>query len=295
MMKPNKNAQRQPFSLDEKQTDPVLQRRAKWVKPGPLDDEMVLRQEYQKDHKGTLGELVLTDDKFFNALEDKKAKEEYLQYLKVGQQLVDPEDPLSQQRAFQIVPELKSLPEEQFDEDLAFQEWIRLLLRDGATMGPEDHKRMMTLMRPEVIIPTGPVWDLDGSFSALTVWSKSLPMSQNPIPKVSSEVIFNPSQWAIKDKDKLNQYLKQLIPVKMALLRRVYPGCRAMDKQPSSKSGDSYLPNNAGESRTRTKLDDWYEEVFIQKQSVITGNPTTNKYFNWWKNVANETDVMETS
>ncbi len=282
-------AQQQPFSLDEKQADPILQRRGKWVKSNPaVDDELALREEYQNLGKKPFGELI-ADTKLFDALQDKKSKEEYLQYLKLGQQLVDPKDPLSQQRAFQVVPELKSVPEEQFDEDLAMQEWIRLLLRDGASIGPEDHKRLLALMQPDVIIPTSPVWDLDGSFTKLAGWSGILSFGDTKIPFISGEVIFRPTSWAINTK-KLNTYTMNLIPVKVALLRRVYPGCRAMDLKPSSgykpvyrPDGYSYLPDEKGGNRVATELDKWYDEVFIKKDSVITEKQTENKFIDWWK------------
>lgn len=282
-MRPNKNALQQPFQIDPKSTDPVLQRRGKWVQPGPYDDEMQMREDYKDHYDGKWGKLVLSDSKLFDALDEKKSKEEYLQYLKLGHKLVDPNDPLSQQRAFQVVPELKSIPEEQFDEDVAFQEWIRILLRDGTILGAEDHKRMMTLMRPEVIIPTAPIWDLDGSFSTLASL-KNIKIEDAIIKQVTGEVIFNPTPWAI-DKKKLTGYLKELIPVKIALLKRVYPGCRAMAKEKAPDDADiSDMPFLGMDSdpAIKSKLDAWYYDVFYIKKSVITNKATDNNYWKWW-------------
>lgn len=50
---------------------------------------------------------------------------------------------------------------------------------------------------------------------------------------------------------------------------------------PRHSGGYFYLSDADGNPRPATKLDQWYDEVFVNKKSIITGENTTNKYINW--------------
>lgn len=68
---------------------------------------------------------------------DKKEQEAYLTELALAEYLIDSKRPETQEKAYAMFSELQSVPDEYYQTNLALQEALRTLLRDGQIRGKD--------------------------------------------------------------------------------------------------------------------------------------------------------------
>lgn len=198
---------------------------------------------------------------------DKKNKELYLHELKRASYLADTSDPSSQKRLYEIFPELKTIPDDYYKQEISLQWTLRNLLRDGEIRSKEDHMTVGMLTRPEFMIPIYPAWDPTGFFISGTTQFNKL------IASGTKRGLFNPLRYA----DQLEAY--QTIGVngpgagmqpltqkelKRMIIRRLYPGLR--------KASDFEIDN----SIARTSISG------VGADGRIERVPTSDSYFWRW-------------
>jgi hypothetical protein len=93
-----------------------------------------------------------------------------------------------------------------------------------------------------------------------------------PKPALANvDAVWKPEEWVI-DKAKLEAYKQAFRPVKIEILKRLYPGLRRLAKKPKiggALSGEDQLTN-------------WYIKHFETRDAVVTDAPTEDKYLYWW-------------
>jgi len=250
------------------------QRKGKWISSDQdFDNEIKLRQEYttaRANNTFDLGELTV-DDKFLEKVAKKKEDEQYLQEVKVGNYLIDPKIPESQERVFHILPELKEVPDKQFLQNIAQQEALRLMLRDGVVRGREDHQLILQMMRYDYALPVHALWDENDNLTSATF--RALPLANIPTLPPGRDAIYDPMKYVIDipaNGSPMQAYLNALVHTKKLILRRLYPGLEAMYQSDVDGNGVSQTFNT------------FYENNFRVRTSNIDGAAVTNNYFNWW-------------
>lgn len=91
-----------------------------------------------------------------------KWKQDEFAKLSFARHLVDSRDPNSQEYAYQLVPQLRDMPEEAYEEMLGIQTALRIMLRDGKLHGKEDFELLYRILDEDFEIPLTPVWDETG-------------------------------------------------------------------------------------------------------------------------------------
>ena len=127
----------------------------------------------------------------------------------------------------EIYPEFRSVPEEHHRTQLAIQEALRTILRDGKIRGRDDNALIAKIIRDDFVIPVFPAWDPNGVFLS----------GMEPFNRLTRKGIkmglFNPRQWGNGPENYSNgdgstsATLQRKI--KRLILRRVYPGLRKAD------------------------------------------------------------------
>ena len=156
-------------------------------------------------------------------LKDKKEQEAYLNEIKRAEYLEDGSNPMTIDYLREIYPEFRSVPEEYHRTQLAVQEALRTILRDGKIRGRDDNALIAKIIRDDFVIPVFPAWDPNGVFLG----------SIDPFIRLSQKGmnlgLFNPRQWGNGEEsyDEGNQFTnKKIQQIKRLILRRVYPGLR---------------------------------------------------------------------
>ena len=218
-----------------------------WAHGDSRDTEMQLRKQLieagGKDGNGNtpFGNLSVGAD-VLQYMKDKKDQEEYLRTLSTAVYLIDPTDPKSQAHAYSIFPELRQVPEDYHLSDVAMQEALRTILRDGQVKGKDDHLLLMKVCGPDYVLPTHALWDPQGFFSELTRDSPVVSTLVTTNDSSYSFGLFNPRNWgtstdAVK-KLKENQQQKRL---KCMILKRCYPYFHKMNLNEVEKVYDDVL------------------------------------------------------
>ncbi len=203
-----------------------------WLRPGKRDTEMTIRQELiDQGGNAAAGKtpfgLMTVDNGVMDWIVDKKDQEAALARLSFATYLIDPTDPRSQEHAYALFPEMRSVPDQYHHRILAICEALRTILRDGQIRGKEDHALIMFICGPKFVIPTHPAWDPEGMLSG---------MANDKINNNEYNYrlgIFNPYNWgAYFDPKATSAYgpadaghQKQL-NLKCMILKRCYPAFR---------------------------------------------------------------------
>lgn len=200
----------------------------RWTRPDPRDTDYQIRQELLaagpdggKNGITPLG-MMQVDEGVIGYLKDKKEHQAYLQELVLGEWMIDGTDPISQIRTYELYPELKEIPDQQHRTDLAMQEGLRTILRDGILHSRKDNQLIAKICRDDYILPTYPAWDpqgvIMGDIAKTTEW-------QQLYREGVRRGLFNPREWAnnaalaSKNKDLQRK-------IKAVILRRCYAGLR---------------------------------------------------------------------
>ena len=242
--------------LDAQHYPAVYGDKAQWTEPSSKDRDMMIRRqlltEGNEDNAVTPYGLLTAGPEVFDYLKEKKAQEEYFQNTKMAAFLVDPQRPETQERAFLVAPQLRELPEKQHEKDIAIQEALRVMLRDGFIRGPEDHNLIMQIMKDDYVLPSYPLWDPTGS-----IISKLSGVDKEKFYKLQkSRAIFNPVRFGLRttafpgSADQLTAQRK----VKAMILKRLYPGL------------------------TNRTTDEIITAIFTENKSPITGEKINNDY-----------------
>jgi len=135
-----------------------------WIQPDSRDTRMEVRRKLLQESKGKAtpwGQMTAGDEVVDYVL-DRKLKEENWNHLRFGAYLIDSKKPDSQDFAFSVLPELREYPEYSHAKDLAFQEALRLMIRDGKVGGRDDLALLYEMIKPDFVIPENPLWDPTG-------------------------------------------------------------------------------------------------------------------------------------
>jgi hypothetical protein len=104
-----------------------------WYRPDKRDTDYKIRQDLigGNANGATPFGVMTAGEKEIEYLKDKKKQEEYNFQLRLGSMLIDPQRPETQEKAFSIFPQLKEYPDDYHAQNLAVQEALRTMLRDG--------------------------------------------------------------------------------------------------------------------------------------------------------------------
>lgn len=234
-----------------------------WVRPDPRDTDMEIRKKLIEEGGGGGGSTaygVLADSgETIEWLKDKKKQEQYIQELRLAALQIDPKAPETQEAVFTDFPELKNYPEEYHAENLALQEALRTIIRDGKINGKEDNALMLKILQQDFKLPIWPVWDPEGLLIKSVLNSSDFLSS---VTEYYKRGLFNPRKYGVdisKAEDKWQTDIKKM------LLRRCYRGVRDW---------------------TDTELDTFYNFI-KQKSSGITSNASKGEIYRTGDNPLN--------
>jgi hypothetical protein len=222
-----------------------------WTRFDPKDDRMKTKLELVDPATGKTpfgsANLEQEDIDFWNR---KKASMENVKRLELASYLINDNDPSSQRAVWEAFPTLFQVPEEQFLNQLQLQLHLRVLLRDGAVGGEQDLDTLMYILRPDVQLPIGPVWDPSGLI--LTEGDVGNAFKDYlDARKTDTHGYFNPLMWNGLDAEKLADGLQK--DLKATLLKRCFPGFRDWDVGDVIKWIDAFA---GGENPTANELID---------------------------------------
>lgn len=202
----------------------------RWVQPSDADTDMSIRKELISGRPdgapagSTPYGVMSAGQEVIEYLKEKKDQEEYWLELQLAGYLIDSKKPESQENAIAIFPELRDVPEQNHTQNLAIQEAIRTMLRDGKIAGKEDNSLIMHMLRADYALPYYPAWDPEGIImNNKTI--KSLIIKRQYIN--AQKGIFSPRQWGVHpghELDAIDSVIQK--EIKLMLLRRLYPGMR---------------------------------------------------------------------
>jgi hypothetical protein len=216
-------------------TLPGTNLKGKWLpEDTKFDSELEARREYVA--KGNPLGTLSVDDKFLEGFNRKREKEEYVKTLRLANYLIDDKVPESQERVFSIFNELRDVPDEEFMRNLQNQDALRLILRNGALKGREDHLLLMELMKPDYLIPISPIWDDETKY----LETAQISLDQIKLAYKADQLytpLWNPSESTadraerfskLPDTNKaaLVKVLAELMPVKVKIAERLLPGMK---------------------------------------------------------------------
>lgn len=137
---------------------------AKWVEPISREtaDELSFFRDVPHNSK-EWGTKIAPIEKLAQIKRDALQKQEQLQLLQLGSQLIDQQFPETQEHAFAVLPELKTAPEEYMQSAVVEQMAIWYILRTGIIRGKKDLELIFLILRGDYDLPVGPLWD-PGSF-----------------------------------------------------------------------------------------------------------------------------------
>jgi hypothetical protein len=229
----------------------------RWIRPDPRDTDMRIRRELIGNDStgGTAFGMMSAGPEVIDYFKDKKEQEAYLNEMRLAEYLRDSNDPRSGEQLMELFPEFRQIPDEYFRTQLAVQEALRTILRDGKIRGRDDNALIAKIIRPDFQLPVFPAWDPNGAllskfpeFAALTAQGRVFG-------------IFNPRQWSIyaPSKGTGSADPKLQMKIKRMILRWVYPGLKdASDKEMESLlariSGAKVNPDNNGTSESALSL-----------------------------------------
>lgn len=150
---------------------------------------------------------------------------------------------------------MKSVPDEQHATNLAAQEALRLMLRDGFISGPEDNRLIMAILREDFELPIFPIWDPQGILlsDAVTTGGHSFDPVVEKLFRANKRGIFNPKRYSAESDDGKVLH-KQL---KIMILKRLYPAFRKYNK---------------------IEIENFIDD-FMKKPSFYDGEPVGNNVF----------------
>ena len=242
-----------------------------FVKSDPRDvDQEIKRQLVQEGGEKGIGPwgVITSGQDDIDYLKDKKAQEEQVNSLKFAALLVDPDHPATQVEVYKKFPELKTYPDEFYHQQLAVQEALRNMIRDGTINGQEDLDLIRYILRPDTVIPLFPAWDPTG-----TIVNQALGTigEEEWLSKSYARGFLSPRQWSTGDEQ--TGYQKEL---KRILFKRLFPQARSWkDSEVQTflsapkKNGMDQTVNDEPMSLYRTAL-----EFFQSKGSKKTSTST---------------------
>jgi len=221
-----------------------------WVKPDPRDTDMKIRRELINNNPAgsTPFGIMTAGQEVVDYLKEKKDQESYWEELRLAGYLIDSDKPDTQDHAFNVFPELKEVPEQYHVQNLAIQEALRTLLRDGRIAGKDDNSLIYHIIRPDFQLPIFPAWDPEG----LIIGDQQLKSELLALQYANAKAgLFSPRNWGIKDASRQMEAVQKKI--KMMLLRRLYPGLKnksddylmVLMKRPSPFEASQFIGNNA--------------------------------------------------
>ena len=146
----------------------AAQHAGRWTRPDPRDTDMKIREELVQQNTVVPGATpwgqLSVGPEVIDYLKDKKEQEAYLNEIKLAEYLEDGSNPMTIDYLREIYPEFRSVPEEYHRTQLAVQEALRTILRDGKIRGRDDNALIAKIIRDDFVIPVFPAWDPNGVF-----------------------------------------------------------------------------------------------------------------------------------
>jgi hypothetical protein len=198
-----------------------------WTQPSSKDTDKAIKMQLvkkaEKGVNGPFGQIMQSEDDI-SWMKEKKLQDENWAQTRLLGYLIDPLQPESQDIAYAIAPELKSYPEQVHLENLALQEALRVLLRDGKLGGKEDNALIYHILRPDFKLPLNPVWDPDGLIIKAAAGNYGIKTIDQQL--AAARGLFSPRNWAGIPKRASDQYDDLHTDIKVMILKRLYPGLR---------------------------------------------------------------------
>lgn len=200
--------------------------RGRWTRPDKYDTRFRTRLEL--GNESALGYQTVGQEDL-DYLERKKAQGTFIDLTNLASYLIDPNEPMTQERAYGIFPELETYPDELFQEELSIQMVLRELLKTGMLKGKQDHELIFRIIQPDYKLPIFPLWDPTGEISKQLALSADWRMLYGEMSEGVFAGIFNPRKWqsienAYDGREAADQRIQFVI--KTMILCRLYPGIR---------------------------------------------------------------------
>lgn len=171
--------------------------------------------------------LVTADpNQLVGYVQNKADKQARMDELRTAEYLVDPKDPRTIKKLYELFPELEKVPEAWYTDYQTLQWTLRDLLQYGEINSREHHNLVMFICSPGFKIPVYPAWDPMGALIETTGTQKTWREMVSAGQKVSR---FNPFRYnsdGVSSGTVDDNFQKE---IKGAIIRRLYPACREMD------------------------------------------------------------------
>lgn len=196
----------------------------KWLKPSKEDQyikdfDTIRQTEIGKDSNPDPNRLI-------NALKDGQANADFYNISSLATLISDHQNPFLEMHAKQVWPSLKTVPEENYRDNLVLQASLHRVLDNGVITSEEDLQLMYYLSRPDALLPIFPVWDPSGALVAPIMNTTTFRNFIGAVPRINN--LFHPySIWSNKGNDGAAVELN--LKLKTAIFKRVFPGLREQD------------------------------------------------------------------
>ncbi len=223
-----------PFALGRHQDrdDPAITHWSygdgKWIRPDKRDQRFSVIKELQDSKNmgvSQYGQIMAPEDTA-DYLIAKKEQQKWAQEMELAGYMIDNDRPETQDLAYQYFPELKTYPDDAFNEQVALQITLRDILRDGQIKGPADNALIFRIIHKDFTLPFYPLWDPQGTILKDIYGKMAAEKIREALTKEGiKKGLFNPRTWAKHE----NAMAEAQSKVKGLILKRLYPGLRKMD------------------------------------------------------------------
>ncbi len=137
----------------------------KWVNTNPEKDKQIKDYTtFVKKNPFKAEPVITVDPETYISYAQKKEDEmDRENFLGMASLLIDPNNPETQKNAYSVVPELRDVPEQFYNDQVALSMTIHALLRDGQVRGREDFELLYYILGPDFMFPMFPLWDPNGA------------------------------------------------------------------------------------------------------------------------------------
>jgi len=247
-----------------------------WVQPNEKDTDFEIRRQLAEHSRAPgdtrdgleiamsdanlitpFGRLEISAQELIEYVKEKQDEFNHFRELQIAANSIDPYNPKSYLDALQRFPELKNEPARYATEQMAMQEALRVLIRNGSLHTREDHALISYLVRDDSTLPIYPMLTSIDLVYNDPYLKQLVDASQE---KFVREGLFSPRHWGLSVGALRDNRVRELQrTAKRFLLRRLYPGLE-----------------NA--------KDEELDQFIFRQSHIIPGNrPMTNMAYMFWR------------
>jgi len=133
--------------------------RGNWVEATPEQDD---RWAAYANAPKALGDKMLPFDEWTAYQKKKRAQQKYLNFMGLSVAIIDQMYPETQERAYAIAPELKTVTEKNFRQEQQKQAFLYHIIQHGRIETREELMFIYEMLDPRFALPDFPLWDMTG-------------------------------------------------------------------------------------------------------------------------------------